>query len=183
MFDGRMPCKVSKKEYLKQWKVLNKEHILQKQREWREANRQYVVDYEKQYHIQHKEKRSLQNANNYKKNKENIKQKKLLLEKSNINYLLKKRLRTRLWHSLKNNQKSGSAVSDLGCSIAELKIHLESLFELGMTWDNYGEWHIDHIKPLSSFDLSIPEQFKDACHYTNLQPLWAKDNLIKGNSY
>ena len=64
----------------------------------------------------------------------------------------------------------------------ELKIYLESLFQEGMTWDNYNfyGWHIDHIIPIASFDLSDPEQQKKCFHYTNLQPLWASDNLQKG---
>jgi len=90
-------------------------------------------------------------------------------------------LRLRLYHALNHNFKSGSAVRDLGCSISGLKLHLESKFQPDMTWDNYGEWHIDHIKPLSKFDLTDRDQLLEACHYTNLQPLWAEENLKKGN--
>jgi hypothetical protein len=82
-----------------------------------------------------------------------------------------------LTHSL----KSGSSINDLGCSVRELKIYLESKFQSGMSWDNHGEWHIDHIKPLSSFNLSNRDEYLKACHYTNLQPLWAKDNFKKNN--
>lgn len=58
--------------------------------------------------------------------------------------------------------------------------HLEAQFAPGMTWENRGEWHVDHIRPLASFDLTDPEQLRTASHYTNLQPLWASDNLAKG---
>jgi len=87
--------------------------------------------------------------------------------------------------AIKKHSKTGSAVRDLGCSIDELKQHLESKFLPGMTWNNYGRfgWHIDHIRPLSQFDLTNPEQLKIACHYTNLQPLWWRDNLSKGDTY
>jgi hypothetical protein len=70
----------------------------------------------------------------------------------------------------------------VGCSAQELRQHLERLWTTGMSWDNYGlhGWHVDHIRPCSSFDLSDPEQQKACFHWTNLQPLWAKDNIKKG---
>lgn len=105
-------------------------------------------------------------------------------QKTDLNFKLTRLLRSRLYHSLKKSQKSGSAVRDLGCSIEELRAHLEAKFQPGMSWDNYGQfgWHIDHIVPLCSFDLSVPEELKKACHYTNLQPLWWQDNLSKGSN-
>ena len=71
----------------------------------------------------------------------------------------------------------------LGCSFEHLKEHIEAQFTEGMSWDLLGKIHLDHIRPVSSFDLTDPEQQKACFHYTNLQPLWAKDNLAKGSSY
>lgn len=100
-----------------------------------------------------------------------------------INFKLANNLRNRLRQALKANQKSGSAVRDLGCAVPECKLYLESKFQPGMSWDNWGsgpgKWQIDHIIPLMSFDFSNPEQFPKACHYTNLQPLWYEDHLKK----
>lgn len=87
-------------------------------------------------------------------------------------------LRTRIGKFVRNGQ---SATKELGCSVVELKLYLESKFLPGMTWENYGKWHVDHILPLSKFDLTDPEQFKKAAHFSNLQPLWATDNIKKGN--
>ena len=98
-----------------------------------------------------------------------------------IQFTIKHKLRSRLGAAIKGEYKSGSAVEDLGITIDEFMKYMESLFLEGMSWGNYGEWHIDHIVPLSSFDLTDKKQLKKACHYTNLQPLWEKDNLSKGN--
>jgi hypothetical protein len=87
----------------------------------------------------------------------------------------------RIRQALRGIAKSASTVELIGCSIAELRKHLESQFKLGMVWDNYGEWHIDHIRPCSSFDLMDTEQQKICFNWKNLQPLWAKENLIKGD--
>src|SRR5258706_3820855 len=99
---------------------------------------------------------------------------------TNLKRRMADNLRARLRMAIKTNAKIGSAVRDLGCSVSELMAHLEIKFQPGMTWENWGSWHIDHIKPLASFDLTNREQFLIACHYTNLQPLWASDNLAKG---
>jgi hypothetical protein len=104
--------------------------------------------------------------------------------KANDGFRLAETLRSRMYQRIKKD-KAGSSIDDLGCSIPELKQYLESKFEPGMSWSNWSKtgWHIDHIRPLASFDLTDPEQFKQACHYTNLQPMWAKDNLSKGAKY
>jgi hypothetical protein len=101
--------------------------------------------------------------------------------KTDIGFRLKKYLRNRLRAALHNNWKKGSSVRDLGCSIEKFKLWLEMKFKDGMTWANQGEWHIDHKIPLSHFDLTDREQLLKACHYTNLQPLWAEENFHKYN--
>jgi hypothetical protein len=76
--------------------------------------------------------------------------------------------------------KSNKTLALVGCDSVLLKLHLERQFKKGMTWDNRNLWHIDHIVPCASFDLTDPDQQKQCFHYTNLQPLWAKENLSKG---
>ena len=104
---------------------------------------------------------------------------------SNIQFKLACNLRCRFSSALKKGTKSGSAVRDLGCTIAELKLYFEERFKLGMTWDNHGigkgKWHIDHEYPLSKVDLTDRKQLLRVCHYTNLQPLWSEENIRKGN--
>jgi len=77
---------------------------------------------------------------------------------------------------------ASTIVQLLGCDWLVFIAHIESQFQPGMTWENHGHsgWHFDHIVPLSSFDLTDEEQRKKGCHYTNVQPLWAADNIRKG---
>jgi hypothetical protein len=95
-------------------------------------------------------------------------------------YKIAKRLRIRLRHALNRNDKRGSAVRDLGCSIEEFVAYFDALFAPGMTWENHGEWHVDHKRPLASFDLTNPVQIQEACNWRNLQPLWGPENQSKG---
>ena len=88
-------------------------------------------------------------------------------------------LRARLRRALKGKNKSASTMTLVGCSISHLKNHLEKQFLPGMTWENQGKWHIDHMMPCVSFDLSDPEQQRRCFHYTNLQPLWGTENIRK----
>lgn len=99
------------------------------------------------------------------------------------NFKIAHSLRRRINSAIKRSQKGGSAVRDLGCSIPYFRKYLENKFQPDMNWTNYTYygWHIDHIIPLDSFNLSDPEQFKKACHFTNLQPLWRFQNQSKGN--
>ena len=102
---------------------------------------------------------------------------------SNINLKLGKLLRGRLYQMVVAEYKKASALSLVGCSLQQLRDYLGTQFTEGMTWDNYGDWHIDHIKPCASFDLTCFVEQKKCFHYTNLQPLWAKDNMKKGARY
>jgi transcription elongation factor Elf1 len=97
-------------------------------------------------------------------------------------FKLTKTLRSRLNSALrrKKTAKNDRTMDLIGASAAHVKGYLEAKFTEGMTWKNHGAWHIDHIKPCCSFDLTNPEEQKKCFHYTNLQPLWAKDNLEKG---
>jgi len=101
------------------------------------------------------------------------------LYSTNLNYKLKKILRSRLVKAIKT-RKPGSHVKDLGCSIEELISYIEAKFAPGMSWDNHGTvWELDHIEPLASFDLTDRDQFLEACCYTNLQPLTIEEHLEK----
>lgn len=101
---------------------------------------------------------------------------------------IRTRLRSAILAHLKSERhykKIGKLEPVIGCTVAELVIHIESKFEPWMSWGNYGHltWHIDHIKPISKFDLKDPVQFAQANHYTNLRPLSAHENFVKHNSY
>jgi hypothetical protein len=105
-----------------------------------------------------------------------------------LEYRLANTLRARLGNAVRRLKKYSKetafpsrecAVDFLGCTLEKLKEHLESQFVEGMSWDNHGKWHVDHIRPVSSFVLGDIEDLKKCCHYTNLQPLWAADNLSK----
>jgi hypothetical protein len=106
--------------------------------------------------------------------------------RNNIGYKIAKSCRVRLWLALKDGfYKKNSTFSLIGCTPNELKKYLESKFLDGMTWENYGfeGWHIDHIRPCSTFDLSNPQEQAACFHYTNLQPLWAQDNMLKRDKW
>ncbi len=102
-----------------------------------------------------------------------------------VEFKLLKTLRSRLGNAInrQNSHKNNTTIKLLGCSVSFLKGYLEAKFKEGMTWENHGEWHIDHIKPCSSFNLLDEEEQQKCFHYTNLQPLWAADNLSKGCKY
>ena len=100
------------------------------------------------------------------------------IEKAKAHRRIRGTISCRLTGVLKNifAKKSSSILNYLGCSFKEFVIHLESQFKSGMSWENYGKWHVDHIKPCNTYDLTIAEEQYKCFHYTNLRPLWAIEN-------
>ena len=90
-------------------------------------------------------------------------------------------LQIKVTFAMRNGSASDWFVQTVGCTVQELRRHLESKFTEGMSWANYGKWHLDHIMPCDSFDLFDEAQQKLCFHYSNLQPLWATDNIRKAN--
>lgn len=114
-----------------------------------------------------------------KKHKRSKKENRERYENNKINWNFSRRMRFAL-----NGLKEGKSWESLiGYNLIDLKLHLEKRFKPGMTWNNYGDWHIDHIKPITAFDVTSTEceDFKKCWSLENLQPLWAEENISKGN--
>lgn len=145
-------------EYYKEWAKANKNDLKIKQTKWREENKEHVNKYKRDYERNRR--------------------------REDPKYRLSVRTRTAVYTCLKeaNVAKYRRTFDLLGYSIEELMIHLEALFTTGMTWDNYGEWHVDHKIPMNSFQFESTDDigFKECWKLTNLQPLWGPDNLSKG---
>jgi hypothetical protein len=134
-----------------------RDNIIEYQRNYREKNKEAVYAYRDEYH-----RNKLKNDPIYK-------------------MICNIRSRTSLFCRRISLDKNFSSTKSIGIDKEGLILYMESMFTDGMSWDNYGEWHIDHIKPLST--AKTPEDVIELTHYTNLQPLWASDNLKKGKKY
>ena len=154
----------------KQYAQDNKAGIAARKKRYRQDNKVEIAAYEKQYWQGHKTEKTVYNRE-YKRGR----------KANDIDYRLKSSVTTRIGQSIKGNKQCKHSMDLLGCSIPEVREHLEKQFQEGMSWDNWSVegWHIDHIIPLSYFDFRDYEQQKRAWHYTNLRPLWAMDNIKK----
>jgi len=193
-----------KKEYQRKWRLENKQKISDYQKKWRLENNTYCKNYTienkikindrskkwalsnkdkvAEYYIENKEKLSLMNKIYASNNKEKRNKQSIVRRNSEPLYKLTCYYRNRVSAAItaKSWKKNNRHKEILCCDYQTIKEHFESRFTIGMNWGNHGEWHIDHIIPCSSakneFDLI------KLFHYENLQPLWAKDNYIKGKS-
>jgi len=165
--------KDEKLKYNTEYYYKNRDILLLKAKNKREKNKDY---YNKKQMVR------------YYKNQKLISKKLKRRRDTDINYRLRLNLRHRVLEALKGNNKSKRTLELLGCSVEFLNKHLESQFADGMNWSNYGsgkngkeaqEWHIDHIIPCFTFDLTDPKQQEQCFHYRNLRPLWAIDNLSR----
>jgi hypothetical protein len=156
----------------KRWNERNKKRIALVNRKWIADNREHYNEKHRSY---------------CKKNRDNIsysdRKRKREKRKTDINYRIKMNLYRRMNLAIRKSkaEKLFHHVELLGCSIFEFKTYIALKFTEGMSWENYGKWHIDHIIPCCAFDLTDPQEQLKCFHHTNLQPLWAEDNLKKGD--
>ncbi len=173
--------KEEKKEYQKAWREKNKERLKEKNKAWRDANRERLKAYRKT----NKDKIAERNKAYYEVNKERLNEyrKTHLKERIKIDPLfrLKKNLRRASSRAWKGQSKNATTEKLLGCSYNDFKDYITAQFVGNMTWGNYGDvWHVDHITPLSVIkDVSQTELIESLCHFSNLQPLFAEDNISK----
>lgn len=178
-------CKKCFLKRFKKYRIKNKDIILSKMRDKYYKDKDTILSRNKKWRDNNPDKIREIKKKEYLKNKDKYSKRRKIYENNKLKtdpyFKFMHQLRCRLRIAIKNKYKSGSAVNDIGCSSKEAYDYISSKFKDGMSWENYGKWHIDHIKPLSSFNLENREEFLKAVNYTNLQPLWAKDNLSKGN--
>lgn len=193
-------CKECVKEQSRQYTLDNKEQISLNKKRYYLTNKNDILEYKKQYHLDNQDEKRAKCREYYYNNKDILKEKNRkyvkdhrleinervrMRKKVDILFKLSMSLRnrTRNFLSCKGLKKKLKFQEYIGCSLEELKLHLEKQFKPKMTWDNYmyNGWHIDHIIPLSS--AKTEEEMYRLCHYTNLQPLWASDNFTKGGRH
>jgi endogenous inhibitor of DNA gyrase (YacG/DUF329 family) len=145
------------KEQKMKYYLDNKEYLRQKAKEWYLRNREKIIKKQVEY-----------DKNKY---------------RTDLNFRIKANLKPRIQKALKGLDKSARTMELVGCSPKELWKYLEKKFTQGMTRENYGKWHIDHIKPCASFDLTCHQQQLKCFNYKNLQPLWASENMSKGSKF
>lgn len=153
-------------------------------KDWSIKNPQKIKQYKKTEWTKNKEKMYAYNKKYRQENKESLNEKNRKDYAQNANLKLSQNIRRRMRETITLvSKKIDSTMNLLGCTIQQAREHIEKQFKEGMSWENYNHktWHIDHIIPCASFDLTDPEQQKKCFHYTNLQPLWAKENLSKGS--
>ena len=189
------------KEKKKIYNIQNAEKLALAKKKYALEHKDEIKEYRKQYYKENADLIRNRSKEYRKKNEIVIKQRKKdfyanplnkIKKNANINLRYAKDLNFRISQNCRGylktifrkykHKKSATFRELLGCSIDHLKIHLQQQFKKGMNWNNhsYRGWHIDHIKPISSFNLECPLQQRACFHYSNLQPLWAKENLSKG---
>lgn len=177
------------KQWMKKWRTSNPGVAAKRRKEWVERNPEKYKEQYLQYNSKNRKKqcaraKAYREANPEWRRKSDLEAKRRRYARDPL-YRAVMSMRCRIRHALSGINKSAKTLELLGCDASQLRQHLEKQFQPGMTWDNYGVtgWHIDHKKPCASFDLADPAQQRECFHYSNLQPLWALDNIKKGDRH
>ena len=160
----------SRANQMKLWRIANKEHLAEYSKHYYQANKTSFAAYKKQYYQTNKEYFAEYGKQYMKKRRA-----------SDPVFRMVENMRSHMYKILNGTSKHAPTLELLGCTPEHYRHHIEAQFTEGMTFENYGEWHQDHIQAVSNFDLSDPEQQKICWHYTNMQPMWAIPNIRKGN--
>ena len=177
----RLKNKERDKKYKKAYRLKNKEKLKEQMRLYRLKHKERDRKYAKEYRLKNKDKIKKRMKAYRIRSRKKIAQYVRERRQKDIKFKVVINLRHRANMALRGTVKSKRTMELLGTSIDNFWSHLESKFKPGMTRNNYGKrWHIDHVIPCASFDLTKPEEQFKCFHYTNLQPLWAKENLKKG---
>lgn len=169
------------KEYKQQHYLKNKKKYNKRAKEYRKENKEELKKYFKDYREKNKELIKERRKRYYQNNKERVNKKTLEQKNKNPNIKIAHSLRNRMIKALNGTSKSASTQKLLGCSFDEFRTYLETKFYGEMSWENYGSyWHIDHVVPCASFDLTLKEEQEKCFHFSNMQPLTAEENLSKG---
>ena len=178
-------CPIKRKEYAKEYYQKNKEKVDNKNKEYRLKNKDKYKEYNKQWYEKNKKlkerteptQEEIEAKIAYQKNYQREYHKKR--RETDPLFNLSQCLRSRISYAFRveGHTKSIKTEQLLGANFEIVKNHLENLFTEGMSWDNHGEWEIDHIVPLAS--AKTEEKLKSLCHFKNLQPLWKKENRKK----
>ena len=177
--------KLKDKQRARAYYQKNKLLIREKQKGYTEKTKAVTKAYHKEYYAKHEniERRKAYMKAYFAEHKVEAALRARKRRATDILYRIKHNLSVKFRRCLRGKLKTFSVSKILCYDRVELIKHLESKFVQGMTWDNYGQWHIDHIKPLVLFDLSDRAQAVAAYALVNLQPLWAKDNISKGGRF
>lgn len=175
-------CKSCKSEYDKAYNIKNAEKRKYQRKKWVEQNKDRHKEMKKIWVDENREHRDMVAKLYVKNNLDKISARNRYRRRTDIDYAIKCRLRSRINAAVKSQKtnKSNKTTDLVGCDIKTFRLHIESLFKQGMSWNNMGSWHLDHIKPCCMYNLRNIEEQKICFHYTNIQPLWAIDNLKKG---
>jgi hypothetical protein len=174
--------KLKKKSTRAKWRVENPEKVKAQNAKWRAKNPEKVNENSAKWNAENPEKAKACSTNWRATNPDYINNYQKQRKSKDPLYRLQCNMRTmgnRVVKQLSIGKKPACTEKWQGCTAEELKTYLESIFTEGMTWKNYGEWHVDHIRPVCSFSA---EEWEQINHYTNLRPLWAEDNIAKSIS-
>lgn len=184
-YKEKYPDRIAERK--KKYYEKNKEHIKEYKKGWAKKNKERLREYKHLYYLEHIDKVKQRAREYYENNREAVNFRIAENRRNNNQERIAHNIRTRIGEALSGRSKGGRMRNLVGCDLVTFMEYIEALWDENMSWDNYGagtdKWSIDHILPLSWFNLNIEKERKRAFHYSNTQPMWCSENASKSNRY